>query len=232
MGSSLHVRETPPRLVFVAEFEIANMPVLVGQYQVFLDGGSMDERSWWSPQGWMWRTGKIQGWGRSDRSMPDDWANQESKPHYPVTGITWYEAESYCLWLGAQKNRRVRLPTEEEWEKSARGEDGRTWPWGDDFHATLTNTHEHGANGTLMAGSRAGDKSPYAVSDMAGNVQDWTSGACAPLPDEDLPATDLRIAKGGSWNDTAFGARSAFRHIYPPAYYFPFLGFRIVVERL
>jgi len=76
-----------------------------------------------------------------------------------------------------------------------------------------------------------GDISPFGLCDMAGNVQEWTSGVYRPQPDEDFPDANLRVARGGSWNDTAFGARCAFRHVYPPGYYFPFLGFRIVVER-
>jgi toxoflavin biosynthesis protein ToxD len=149
-----------------------------------------------------------------------------------VTGVTWYEAEAYCRWLGAHKHRVVRLPTEEEWEKAARGTDGRLWPWGDQFGARQANTYEYGALDTLAAGHLAEDVSPYGLQDMGGNVQEWTATLYHPLPDEVFPEAEVRVARGGSWNDTAFGARASFRHAYPPGYYFPFLGFRIVVGRL
>lgn len=232
IGSKLHVREVSRRQVYINEFEMAELPVTVSQYAVFLNAGGAEQAHWWSKAGWAWRQGEIIGWGRPDRSVPDDWDNQKSQPYHPVAGITWYEAEAYCNWLGEQKNRLVRLPTEEEWEKAARGENGRTWPWGDEFGIHKANTNELGAGETLMAGSQAGDRSPYGIADLGGNVQDWTSSSYIPLQDEEFPVENLRVARGGSWNDTAFGSRAAFRHVYPEGYFLPFLGFRVVVERL
>jgi formylglycine-generating enzyme required for sulfatase activity len=229
MGSRFHPREAPRREVFVAEFDLVHVPVTVAQYANFLDSKQMNERHWWSDAGWAWRQGLTQGWGRANRSEPDDWVNQKPRRNYPVTGITLYEAEAYCRWLGDQKNRIVRLPTEEEWEKAARGDDSRPWPWGEQLKPGQANTFEHQVGGTLEVGSFPEDISPYGVMDLGGNVQEWTSSAYTPLPKEDFPDTDLRVARGGSWNDTIYGARTSFRHVYPPAYYFPFLGFRIVV---
>jgi formylglycine-generating enzyme required for sulfatase activity len=142
-----------------------------------------------------------------------------------------YEAEAYCNWLGSQKNRLIRLPTEEEWEKAARGTDGRLWPWGNDFDPKWANTYEYGAVDTLPAEHLPTDVSPFELRDMGGNVQEWTSSPYRPQPGEDVLDRDLRVARGGSWNDTAFGARASFRHVHPPGCYYPFLGFRIVVER-
>ncbi len=230
MGSRFHPREAPRREVFVAEFEIANVPVTVAQFNAFMDSGGYDKQKWWSAEGWGWRQGGSNGWGRKDRTKPDDWMNQKNRYNYPVTGVTAFEAEAYCNWLGAQKNRTVRLPTEAEWEKAARGDDSRPWPWGEVFGADVANTYEHNVVGTLEVGSFPGDVSPLGVMDLGGNTQDWTSGAYAPAAREALPGGPLRVARGGSWNDTAYGARTSFRHVYPPGYYFGFLGFRIVVE--
>jgi formylglycine-generating enzyme required for sulfatase activity/nucleoside phosphorylase len=232
MGSSLHPREAPARSVFVGEFEIAHLPVTVSQYAAFLVSGGYQDARWWSEAGWAWRQGHATVWGRTDCSQPDDWMTQSSRPTNPVTGITWHEAEAYCRWLGAQKNRLVRLPTEEEWEKAARGTDSRLWPWGDTFGPKQANTYEYGAVDTLPVGHVADDVGPYGLQDMAGNVQAWTSSAYHPLAGEVFPDTDIRVARGGSWNDTAFGARAACRHAYPTGYFYPFLGFRIVVDRL
>jgi iron(II)-dependent oxidoreductase len=229
MGSRFHYREAPRRQVFVAEFEMVHVPVTVTQYAAFLEAGGAKERLWWSQAGWAWRQGQANGWGRLNRAEPDDWANQKYQSQNPVTGVTYYEAETYCNWLGAQKNRVVRLPTEEEWEKAARGTDSRPWPWGDEFTPERANTVERDVRGPLPVGGNPGDLSPYELLDMAGNVQEWTTGAYRPAPDEPFPDRELRVARGGSWNDTGFGARTSYRHIYPPGYFFPFLGFRIVV---
>jgi len=229
MGSRFHYREAPRREVRVAEFEMAVGPVTVGQYAVFLDSKQSGERNWWGEAGWAWRRGLINGWGRADRTRPDDWPHQQSQLQNPVTGVTLYEAEAYCNWLGAQKNRVARLPSEEEWEKAARGDDSRPWPWGDDFSPDKTNTFERETGGPMPVGSNPGDISPYELIDMAGNVQEWTTGLYRPEPDEHFPDKELRVARGGSWNDTAYGARTSYRHVYPPGYYFPFLGLRIVV---
>src|SRR5574341_2459375 len=230
MDSRYHIREAPPRTVYLPDFEIAHLPVTISQYAAFLDSGGYQQDRWWSEAGRAWRQGEANGWGRADRSKPDDWVTQKSHSDWPVTDVCWYEAEAYCSWLGAQKNRIVRLPTEEEWEKAARGDDGRPWPWGTQFKAGQANTYENNIVGTVEAGSYPQDVSPYGVMDMSGNTQDWTGSAYSPQPDEAFPAGALRVARGGSWNDTAYGARTTFRHVYPPGYYFAFLGFRIVVE--
>ena len=83
---------------------------------------------------------------------------------------------------------------------------------------------------TVPAASITGDVSPFGVMDMAGNVQEWTASVYTALPDEVYPASDLRVARGGSFNDTAYGARTTYRRAYPPGFFYPFLGFRVIVE--
>jgi iron(II)-dependent oxidoreductase len=232
MGSPDHLREAPQRTVSLRDFEIGHVPVTTSQYASFVDSGGYQQQRWWGDAGWAWRQGRGLLWGRADCSQPEAWAEQRLRPDFPVTGVTWYEAQAYCAWLAAQLSQTIRLPSEEEWEKAARGTDGRLWPWGDDYGPDRANTYDHGAVDTLPVGHLPGDVSPYGARDMGGNVQEWTSSPYRPLPGEEFPAADLRVARGGSWNDTAFGARASFRHIYPPGYFFPFLGFRLVLERL
>lgn len=230
-GSRFHPREAPRREINLPEFEIAHAPVLVKQYTIFIDSGGYATQRWWSERGWAWRQGRALGWGRKDRSLPDDWTNQKYRGDHPIVGLSAYEAEAYCAWLSAQKNRPVRLPTEEEWEKAARGEDGRPWPWGEDFRPGSANTFEAGANSTAPVGAIATDISSCGAADMGGNVQEWTSSAYQPFPEENIPdRQNLRVARGGSFNDTAFGARASYRRGYPAGYYYPFLGFRVVVK--
>lgn len=230
MGSRFHPREHPMRPVYVAEFEIAHAAVTVSQYKVFLESKANRMERWWSQEGLVWVNGDLDGWGRENRWLPDGWEIQIQRPYHPVVGITAFEAEAYCAWLSAQRKKAVRLPTEEEWEYAARSDDGRPFPWGELFDASLTNTLESGRFDTVDAASIAGDCSPFGVMDMAGNVQEWTSSQYAPAPGEEAPPGPLRGARGGSFNDTIYGARTSYRRAYPPGYFFPFLGFRAVEE--
>jgi len=103
--------------------------------------------------------------------LQDITAVQRQRDSFPVIGITWYDAYSYCQW------QKKRLPTEQEWEKAARGPQGNIYPWGNEWRETLTNTGESGEQETtlLAVGSSKGDRSFYSVLDMAGNVSEWTS---------------------------------------------------------
>jgi formylglycine-generating enzyme required for sulfatase activity len=229
MGSRFHVREVR-RTVSLAEFEIAHAPVTVNQYAAFLDDQAVKQEHWWSPEGWAWLQGGLAGWGRENRRIPDAWETQVKRPYRPVVGITWHEADAYCRWMTYQKKRSVRLPTEEEWEYAARGDDERPFPWGELFDASLTNTLEAGRADTVDAGSLPGDASPFGVLDMAGNVQEWTASRYAPFPGELFPAETVFVARGGSFNDSVFGSRTSYRRAYPPGYFYPYIGFRVVIE--
>jgi len=229
-GSRFHPRENPPRNIFVAEFEMAHAPVTVGQYAVFLKSGAAQQKRWWSEQGWGWLNGERMGWGRENRLIPDAWETQQKRPLRPVVAVTCFEAEAYCAWLSYQKKQVVRLPTEDEWEYAARGDDGRPFPWGEEFDASKTNTLESERRDAADVASAAGDVSPFGVVDMAGNVQQWTASEYVPSPGEVFPPGPLRIVRGGSFNDAVFGARTTYRRAYPPAYFYPFLGFRVVIS--
>ena len=230
MGSRFHVRERPARQVFVREIDIANMPVTVGQYKTFIESEAYQQERWWNKSGWDWLHGKSDGWGRENRNIPDAWTIQERRISHPVVGITYFEAEAYCNWIAYYKKKVIRIPDEKEWEYAARGPDGRPYPWGEEFDSALTNTLESERFDTLEAAIMDTDASPFGVHDMAGNVQEWTSSLYDPLPGELFPPGSLFVSRGGSFNDTAYGARTSYRRAYPPGYFFSFLGFRVVVE--
>jgi formylglycine-generating enzyme required for sulfatase activity len=229
IGSRFHPREQPPREIHVAEFAIAHAPVTVSQYAAFINSDAVSQRNWWSEEGWNWLHKELEGWGRENRWQPDAWEIQRQRPYHPVVGITWYEAVAYCAWVSNEKKQVVRLPNEEEWEYAARGEDGRPFPWGENFDPALTNTLEGGRRDAVEVASLPGDVSPFGVMDMAGNVQEWTASQYTPLPDEVYAHPTLRVVRGGSFNDTVFGARTSYRRAYPPGYFYPFLGFRVAV---
>lgn len=230
-GSTFHPRELVRRhTIFVREFEIAGSSVTVNQFAAFLNAGGYEHDAWWGDEGREWLREHAEGWGRQRRGRPEAWEQQRNRPHHPVVGVTCFEAEAYCRWLSAEKGCRVRLPTEDEWERAARGDDRRPYPWGEVFDPSLANTWESDLRDTVPAASVSGDISPFGVMDMAGNVQEWTASPYTRFPGEVLPEGPLRIVRGGSFNDTAYGSRTSYRRAYPPGYYFPFLGFRVAVD--
>lgn len=149
--------------------------------------------------------------------------------------VSWDDARNYCEWLSARTARRVRLPTETEWERAARGGDGREYPWGNHFDRALCNTREAGNGQALPVGSLPGGASPFGILDMAGNVDEWTATLYAPypgapptVPDTELWAVDPHITRGGSFRQSRDLARCARRHaIYPPLHG---AGIRLVAE--
>jgi formylglycine-generating enzyme required for sulfatase activity/energy-coupling factor transporter ATP-binding protein EcfA2 len=228
-------REVPQHRVRVDVFRIGTYPVTNQEFKRFMDAGGYNTRRYWSDDGWSWlhRTPEeekdLPDWRRREgRKEPGSWQDPSlgiRKPNRPVVGVTWYEAMAYCNWL-TEKLRRdgkigqsdvVRLPTEAEWEKAARGVDGRWWPWGNDWDQGRANTSEGGVHGTTPVGIYPGGVSPYECYDMAGNVWEWTSSLYKPYPyraddgREDPNAEGSRFIRGGSWPAPQVDARCARR---------------------
>lgn len=175
---------------------------------------------------------------------PYVWVDGEPPPgrgDHPVTLVTWEDAAAYCRWLSGAAGRDVRLPSEAEWEKAARGgHEGRRYPWGERLEPGRANFAWQtfsGPRGTTRCGSYPAND--YGLCDMAGNVwewvQDWHPPGYYEGPPESRPAAPpadaMRIVRGGSW--LAADARMltcGYRHRVPVDTYSYAIGFRVVVE--
>ena len=165
----------------------------------------------------------------------------EKKRDHPVVNVSWNDAMAYCRWWNdLQRNELpsgvvLRLPTEAEWEKAARGTDGLIYPWGDTFDKNKCNTDEGGKNATTRVGaySPQGD-SPYGAADMVGNVWEWTHSLFRKYPyeaddgREDENVSGDHVQRGGSFLGTNQLALAAARYRGAPGF-LEFVGFRVVV---
>lgn len=135
---------------------------------------------------------------------------EERKADHPVTGVTWSQAVAYAEKVGK------RLPTEEEWEKAARGADGREWPWGTTFDPELCNSQREQNPGTMKIGQFRPGASPYGLLDMAGNAYEWTSSWYQPYPGNSDVKNEYgqiyRVLRGGSYLSERFIVRTVARH--------------------
>jgi formylglycine-generating enzyme required for sulfatase activity len=168
----------------------------------------------------------------------------------PVTDVSWHDAVALCAWLNEIENVElrienwhsqfsilnsqfsIRLPTEAEWERAARGEDGRTFPWGEGFTSDLANTREGGRAARSPVGAYPRGASPYGALDMAGNVWEWTASLDRPYPyaadGRENPQTQgRRILRGGCYANPHGFARCACRFRLAPDTRNDFIGFRL-----
>jgi formylglycine-generating enzyme required for sulfatase activity len=180
-----------PRKVNLAPFRIGKYPVTVAQYLTFVEEGTAPDRE------------------------PANWDEQLAHPNWPVVNVTWHQATAYCEWAGG------RLPTEEEWERAARGPNCMKYPWGnDDIDPSRANYNESNIGHPTPVGLYPSGKSAEGACDLVGNVLEWTSS-------EWSEGSGMYVWRGGSFSDNRRNARSSFRILYPPGVRNDLLGFRL-----
>jgi formylglycine-generating enzyme required for sulfatase activity len=207
MGSNDSGDEQPIHQVYLSEYQIARHPVTNAQYELFVKANSY--------------------------AAPKHWKNKKIPPgkeNHPVVNVSWKDAQTFCAWAG------VRLPTEAEWEKAARGTDGRKYPWGNEPPTEELCNFNSNVGDTTPIGSYPKGASPYGVLDMAGNVWEWVNDwydekyySVSPSVNPQGPASGTRrVLRGGSWFNGDGNVRSARRSIFDPDVWINFVGFRCV----
>ena len=200
-----YMNERPERKVHLDDYYIDIYEVTNEQYKAFVDGTGHRHPVYW-----------VQG---NYTPLPD---NQ------PVVMVDWFDADAYCKWRGK------RLPTEAEWEKAARGTDGRYYPWGNEFHDKKANALGLQGQPTPV-GQFPEDVSPFGLYDTAGNVSEWVQEWYKGYPgnpyiDEAFGETN-KVVRGGSWGGIGhysfdFYYRSSFRNYVKPEFTLNDVGFR------
>ncbi len=223
----------PAHRVYLDAFQIAKHPVTVAQFQAFVDAGGYRERRYWpeveAEYKEYWWDGKVKMLEDDEpRDQLQDYGWPFNLPNHPVVGASWYECVAYCRWLTEiwheskviGPDELIRLPTEAEWEKAARGTDGRVYPWGEEPDPNRANCDETGIGATSAVGCFPSGASPYDVLDMSGNIWEWTLSQIRDYPyqaedgrEELTGDVKQRVLRGGSWAWDAVDCRCSYRHL-------------------
>ena len=194
-------------------FWIGRYPITNAQFDAFIQDRGYEDDRWWRSLGERIRAPEAPGW---------------SLANHPRETVTWYEAMAFCAWLSYRLGYKVTLPTEVQWEKTARGTDGRTFPWGPTWREEAANTSESGIGRTSAVGIFLQDRSPYGVMDLAGNVWEWCLNEYEHPERVQRTGREPRGLRGGSWYDYQFRAHADYRFDNHPFNRYDHYGFRVV----
>ena len=203
----------------VDSFEISKYPVTNAQFQEFIDAeDGYCEEHWWdySAAALAWR-----------HERTDPLPSRTPGKFQPRVNVCWYEAVAFCRWLSVQTGRNIDLATEQQWQRAAQGDDGRLYPWGDQFDTSRCNTRESGQRAAVPVNQYKLGASPYDVFDMAGNVWEWCLNR-ADASSLNLQGEEARAVRGGSFISPADRSQCRFRFSLDPRSRYDTIGFRVV----
>ncbi len=230
--------ERPPsELPPVKAFKISRYLVTVAQFQAFADDGGYNLEKWgkyWTKSGEKWlEKGGITG--------PVELPDGRRAGNLPRTWVSWYEAHAFCKWLDEKLSpgRKVKLPTEIEWERAARGPEGRKYPWVGEWEEGICNSTEAGLRspspvGMFLASGTPPEGPDGPVHDLAGNVSEWCQTKYRkdhneePDDEDDDEESAARVLRGGSYLNSRRGVRAAARYRNAPRDRRWDIGFRVV----
>ncbi|MBK8028792.1 MAG: SUMF1/EgtB/PvdO family nonheme iron enzyme [Chloroflexi bacterium] len=225
--------ETPQQRVHLDAYRVSKYLVTYQQYAAFVRSDGYTKRDYWTEAGWEWKGDNM--------TQPNaSWNHRVwHVDNHPVVGVTWYEAHAFCCWLTAQYHAAnllphdwgIRLLTEAEYERAARGTDGLIFPYGDTGDPAKGNHSETNIGRTSAVGLFPDGMSPYAALDMSGNVWCWCLTAWRDsyaAPEDNQPeGNSTRVLRGGSWRDDVQLARAASRLRLDPVTGLRYFGFRV-----
>jgi len=208
----------------VPAFQMAKYPITNAQYRLFIDAGGYNQQRWWTAQGWAQR--ESEKWTQPRYWTDAKWNGAEQ----PVVGVSWYEAIAFCLWLSETTGEKIMLPTEQQWQRAAQGDDGRAYPWGKYWDKKAcqhsVGSYNAGVTSAVRAYEGKGD-SPFGVVDMAGNVWEWCLTDYESGDQGINKQETYRVLRGGSWNNSLTdGFRCVFRYGNNPRRWNDNRGFR------
>ena len=212
----------PAQTYWMAKYPVTNV-----QYAVFIEAGGYTTQRWWTAQGWKKR--QTEDWKQPRYWTDETWNGADQ----PVVGVSWYEAVAFCRWLSEMTGEKIMLPTEAQWQYAAQGDDGRAFPWGNEWDAGRCNNNVAGkgiGRTTPVRQYEGKGDSPFGVVDMAGNV--WERCLTAyETGRSDLDGLDARVLRGGSWGLTNTDSfRCVFRSWGLPGGRLNYRGFRLALS--
>jgi hypothetical protein len=223
-----------------APYKIAKYPVTNAQFRLFVDAKGYTERRWWTEAGWEARAkGWVydNGWKETGKAWTEPRYWRDSKwngAEQPVVGVSWYEAVAYCLWLSEMTGEQIMLPTEDQWQYAAQGDDGRTYPWGNDWDCKKCNNSVKPCDSNVTTPVRQFEgkgESFFKVVDMAGNVWEWCLTDYHTQTNDVNSLSERRCVRGGSWGDfNTDYFRCDLRDWNSPHYWFNNGGFRLALS--
>jgi formylglycine-generating enzyme required for sulfatase activity len=207
-------------------FCIDQYPITNGKYKTFLDENGGKEPTI-SPESYQRQGFLVHPYGKVKEFLWREGSFLPDRKNHPVVLVSLKDAMSYCSWMGKKKGRNYRLPTEEEWEKAARGPEGLIFPWGNEWNPDTLNSGNRYGSTTPVSTFPLG-RSVYGVYDMVGDLFEWTSTSWEKKsPDKQ---GEKFVLKGCSWDDLPGTCRAAMRHGRPGKSRHILIGFRCISE--